>query len=467
MKQHKWKAVYIVLFFLIVLLPAVCMPAAGNTKAIENKELSEVPNLKDETGINWNYLKQLGEYFSEHMAFREELVTANAVIRGRIFGVSGADGVILGEDEWLYYKATLSDYLRQNTLTEREIFNIAHNVALMQQYVEERGKKFLFTVPPNKNTLYGDYMPYYYQMKTGNLSNLEKLVPMLEKEGVHYVDLLSLFQEQNEVLYHKRDSHWNNKGAILVYNALMDALGKEHETYQNVPYEVRNDFIGDLDKMLFPARTQPMKEQYYDDAFVYAYVGESKSTDDALVWTVNPSREDSLLMYRDSFGNSLLPFMANAFGSAYFSQITPYHMDDMEEYSADVVLVEKVERHLSLLGANPPIMEGVHADLSPYQETLRDTNSGTTFALSEQEDYWKIDGVIGENYREQDTRIFVRIEGKIWECFPVTVSQEGKIVDYGYRVYVPKSDVNLDNTPIEVMVKTQDTVTAVHMEVIP
>ena len=49
---------------------------------------------------------------------------------------------------------------------------------------------FVFTVAPNKNSLYGENMPYYDSLKVDEENNLARLVPFLEKEGVSYVDLM-------------------------------------------------------------------------------------------------------------------------------------------------------------------------------------------------------------------------------------------------------------------------------------
>ena len=79
-----------------------------------NRTLSAFPALKTEEGLNVNWLSDAGDYFQDHFAFRNELVTANALVNGKIFQVSTASGVIQGTDGWLYYKDSLDDYLGIN-----------------------------------------------------------------------------------------------------------------------------------------------------------------------------------------------------------------------------------------------------------------------------------------------------------------------------------------------------------------
>ena len=47
------------------------------------------------------------------------------------------------------------------------------NVALMQETVESRGKRFVFSVAPNKNTLFPERMPYY-ELPGDGASNYEE-----------------------------------------------------------------------------------------------------------------------------------------------------------------------------------------------------------------------------------------------------------------------------------------------------
>ncbi|EJW96309.1 alginate o-acetyltransferase AlgJ, partial [gut metagenome] len=245
------------------------------------------------------------------------MVTANALLNGKLLGVSTAEGVIQGTDHWLYYKDSLEDYQGTALLSDRSLFNIAHSLSMMQEDLKNKGVDFLFTVAPNKNSLYGEHMPYYYKMKVTKENNLARLKPVLEKEGVAYADLYDVFKAQEEVLYHQRDSHWNNKGAALAADTLLEALGKEHVSYEGEPYQEKEDFEGDLDKMLYPLAMTPEKQFYFDRQPTYACVGEVESNFDPRITTVNPVKAGSLVMYRDSFGNAILPFMADAYASAY------------------------------------------------------------------------------------------------------------------------------------------------------
>ncbi|HIS26638.1 MAG TPA: hypothetical protein IAA57_07015 [Candidatus Pullilachnospira intestinigallinarum] len=457
------KILYMILAMVICMVPSVGMIFRPTTETSENKEMAAWPSVTEDGSWNENYLEEAGEYFDDHFAFRPELVASDARIRGELFGVSSSDQVILGRDGWLYYEATSNDYLRQTQISDRAIYNIAHNVALMQQYVESQGSQFLFTVTPNKNSLYGEYMPYYYR-QTALASNAERLKPYLEQEGVHYLDLFELFEDQEEILYLKRDSHWNNKGALLAYNAMMDQVRQPHDTYEDTPYTIDDTYIGDLNSMLYPVGAIPEENQVYDLPQNYAYVTDTRSVEDSWIQTINPQASGSLLMYRDSFGNTLLPFVSNAWENAWYSQYTPYSIQlDMESCLPDTVIVERVERHLTALGQNPPYMESPQA-VPAGTEMVADTQ--TTVSVSDAGSFYGIQGILDDSVTSEDCRIYVRCTDgagnvRTMEAFPVTRIEGSRASDYGYQCYIRKESVSTGSCTMEILVESQGTLTKV------
>lgn len=451
--------VYIIAVWIILLIPFAGMTFWPTNETTENTVLAEWPQFIEDGEWNETYLSEMGEYFEDHFAFRQNFVTANALLRGKVLGSSATDQVVVGTDEWLYYGGTLDDYQGKNLLTEREIYAAVHNLKLMQNYVESQGSQFLLMVAPNKNSLYNENMPYYYQ--EGEKSNLAHFAEKLEEAGVHYLDLYELFKEQDEVLYFKRDSHWNNKGAVLAYNALMNQLGKEHETYLNVPYTVESVHSGDLDEMLYPLAVELENEYIYDKEFSYTYVNEITDNMDDWIETQNLNEESSLLMYRDSFGESLLPFVADEVGKGYFSRLVPYNLTQVVQYDADYVIVERVERRLAAFAEEAPFMNALQVENIYGPEAKTDT----TLALDEQESYLMITGQIDESYIEEETEIFVAVrdnttmETKTYQAF-YTITEGGD--GNGYQLYLIGDAVPMQNVHINVIVQNagQNTIVA-------
>ncbi len=454
--MKKCKILYSILFFAVCLLPSLGMAASKTETSSENRELAQFPSLVTEEGLNVEWLPEAGEYFQDHFAFRNELVTANALINGKLLGTSTAQGVIQGTDNWLYYKDSLNDFLGLELLSDRSLYNIAHTLSMMQENLRARGVDFLFTVAPNKNSLYPENMPYYDSFKVTENNNLARLVPYLEKEGVAYADLYQAFKGEEEILYHERDSHWNNKGAAFAADILMDALGKEHDSYEEEAYEVRKDYIGDLDEMLYPLATTPEEEIYYEKPLTYAVVGEIESNFDPRITTVNPVKEGSLVMYRDSFGNALVPFFADAYANAYFSRGVPYQLSDVDTNQADTVIVERAERFLPDMAQSPPILYGTSVKLEEEPKSLA-LDGASDVQILRQGNQVQLTGRVKEEYLDTESPIYLRINGAaVYEAFPMNITVGEETDDGGFCLYLPVQAVLSSGNSLEVLVEKDD-----------
>ncbi len=467
--MKRWKIVYIVFFFVLCLIPFVFLPLKGEEASSENRELSEIPSLVTEEGVNKEWLSQLGDYFQEHFAFRNELVTANALIQGKVLGVSTASGVIQGSDGWLYYKDSLADYQGTDLLSSRSLFNLAHTMGMTERALRAKGVDFVFAVAPNKNSLYGEHMPYYYKMKVTEDNNISHLIPLLEQEGVTFTDLFTVFRDQDEVLYHKRDSHWNNKGAALAADSILNTLGKEHVSCQGEDYTTKKDFDGDLDQMLYPLAMTPEEEIYFDPGPSFTYVEEVESNFAPRISTTAAGKTGSLVVYRDSFGNALLPFLAGSYGQAYFSRGVPYQLTDVEAHQADTVMIVRAERFLPEMVSSPPAMEAMAVAYEGQILEPADAGGGAAdLVLKNQGLLKQISGRILPGYLDDQTRIFVRIDGNaLYEAFPMDLElPDGSTDPGGFCLYVRGDTILADGTLVEVFRGDESSLELIHKEIL-
>ena len=448
------------LVFIIACVAACLLPFAGmavwpTTVSTENKVMSEFPDIKNkEGGLNLDFFQELEEYFNEHFAFRNELVYADAMIQTSIFHVSNVDTVLYGTDGWLYYSSTLDDYLGNHRMSERQVYNLAHNLSLVQQYVEQNGSDFVLVVPPYNHTLYGENMPYYDSCIVDETHNIDVLTPKLQELDVHYADLLSLFRSEDEVLYLKRDSHWNGKGAVMAYHCMMDTLGYAHKDYEDSPVTRTKSEDGDLNRMLYTLYGEKELNYKYDIMQEYVYANDVKSVEDVWIETEmhggNGSENGRLLMFRDSFGNTLIPLIANQFEKAWFTKEVPYGLESlMEQYHPDTVIFEKVERNLLEYIKMPPIISAPEAECIQNAESLESDTTISMEPLDYDFNYYKIHGSVDESLLKNETDIFVRINGVCYQAYH-TGSND-------YEIYMKKDNIRSYPAEIEVLTKEQGT----------
>lgn len=358
MKRKIMPLTFVALCLILCMIPSLMTIFRPSDEAIGNERQVDPPSFTNADGsFNTGFFTQLGTYFEQHFAFRPELITADARVQANAFGTSNLDTVIVGTDGWLYYTDTLDDFLGRDTLSAREVQDIVHNLKLIRDYARSQGAAFLFTIAPNKNTLYPEHMPYYDSLSVSEVRNRDLLRAALADSDILYADLFGVLEEQDEVLYFARDSHWNNKGALFAYDTILTVLGKEHDDYSSAPIVRRKDFIGDLSRMLYPAGDDAEENYDYGAEERYSYVTDTKSVEDARIVTVNPDADGTLYLYRDSFGNALLPFFAAAFGDATFTKAFPMLLEqELDSIKPDVFIMELAERNVDWLITRPPVM---------------------------------------------------------------------------------------------------------------
>lgn len=338
-------------FLLLCLLPSAGMLLLPPTEAAANERLSPKPVLQNGDG-SWNtdVLGQVTDYIADHFALRQQMVTANAALQTTLLHTSPAEDVIYGKNGWLYYAATLDDYQNHATLTGDEAAQIARTVADMQAYCEAQGATFLFTIAPNKNSLYPENMPARY-LQSDSPGNYELVAPYLEEYGVNYADLFTFLSGQDETLYLRTDSHWTNRGAALAHDFLMETLGLPYTAFGDAAYTTENSHRGDLYEMLYPKGTVREAQQLYDIDF--SYVTPPRTAEDILIQTTSENAPNGrLILCRDSFGNALHPFLAADFREAVITRQMPYPLGQVQ--AGDTVIVEIVERNLANLLKYPP-----------------------------------------------------------------------------------------------------------------
>ena len=328
----KKKAVLSVLmagaFLLLCLIPSVGMLMGGPSPLLANETAPRTPSLKTPDGrLNENFLSEIADYVGTRFALRPAMVSARSYLFEKLFHSSAEEQVVLGRGAEMYYASTLNDYCGVS-LSEDELHAVVRQLKAIQETVEGKGGRFLFTVAPNKNTVAPGGMPDRFPAGHAQ-SNLARIVPMLEEAGIPYVDLQAVLQE-GAVLYYKTD------------------LGRESR-YAEGPFREEGMHVGDLYQMLYPVGKGRETELVYAPGLKYETESDPRGGNALTIRTASPDGQGSLYCLRDSFGIALYPYLADAFSEAVFSRSADYSPEAFADRQADTVILEIVERNLSSL----------------------------------------------------------------------------------------------------------------------
>jgi len=462
--KRSWRPVlFICCVFALLLAPAVgTLWTHGSV--LQRSDRASFPRLTNQGRLNRDYLSQAGSWFEAHLAGRSQMITANSLLQEKMLKTSATDQVVLGRDGWLYYAGEMKGYVGAAPLSDHALANIARNLALMQRYTEEQGARFVFTIAPDKAQLYPAQMPARY-LRSPAPTDVERLVPYLKQEGVTYVDLFAPLSPpaQTKPLYLLRDSHWNNKGALIASDVLASAVGLSPQ--HAGAWITRDDSIGDLELMLHPAWPQAEKQFYLPgindgpgmSGASWRFTSDARAVADDLV-TTSSEATGTLIVYRDSFGNALLPWLAATAGEATFSKLIPYNALQIEDLGADAVIVERAERHLGYLAEHPPIMPAPSVALDTTGAIRRgnDTKtSPTTRGLNGP--LTTFSGSIDPQLASQGSRVMIGLvtssgAEKVYEAFMTSSASAG---GSAYLASVLTRDLDSDVTMVKVYVVKQ------------
>lgn len=454
------KALYVIYCALILTICGVflaIMPFADSGGDIEKSGSSAFPAPVADGKINESFSDEFESWLNTSLPFRSSLVTVADYIKSDLLH-SPAANVIRGRDGWLFFAETANDYVNSESLTSRDARKIAITLSLLQESTESRGGRFLFVPVPNKNTVYGKYMPARYRQADNN--SIETLYDALDQAGVAYTDLMAAFRESDSdiPLYLRRDTHWNNIGALVAYQAMMDTLGKTDRMYSDVTYTPDNTWQSDLDKLLYPADT------HYDTQYTLSIPTESfrflqpAGVQDAAAQLevfmsdreegdhrfrtskMTPTDGSCLYMVRDSFGRALLPMMIHAYDTATFVRTERPDMNAVGE-NTDMIY-EIAQRNLSSIISTAPYM------MAPRRENVAVTSTVNAAAdvVAKDEGYaYRLYGTVDSSLAEG--RVFIRLQGGdtdvTYEAFPITeaeLPEEAKGQD-GFSLFLDPADI--------------------------
>ena len=458
--MKKLSIVFVILCFTLMVLPAVTMPLFQDAVNTEKRELSELPPIIKEDGhFNSSFSVDMNTWIQEHIGFRNLMISANSLLRTELFGQGAKEEIVVGEDGWLFYGESVNDYLNVSTISPRNAANAAHAMAMLERYAEKQGSRFLLALVANKNTLYGENMPYYYLPRRAD-GNRELFLAALDAEQVRYVDLLPYFQKEEKQLYQKTDSHWTYEGALLGYRSILRASGLPHNNFTGMQFKEEQNWPADLAIFLYGEAAEPEWQAYPDYTFTYSYRTRNPAVDSLTLETYQPAGSGSLVIYRDSFCNTMQAYLAENFESALFSRVLPYQADLIRTRQPDLTVMQVTERTLGSFVYRAPQMEAPEVELDTDMKLLPSSYLSAHHEQSGKYEHYY--GTVSERLLADTYRVYAVVktgdETRAFEAFPIYEAEllgPSDVTDNGWSFYLPR-EVLQEETLLMLMVESGD-----------
>ena len=330
----------------------------------ENRPLASFPNINAESVSSGKAQSELNTYVSDQLVFRDFLVSLKSSVE-KAAGMRESGGVYFAQDG--YYIKKLSE----QSVDDNVFLKNLNAVNTFFENNKKLGKSHItFLLSPTAGGILGDKLPAgtdYFDQK----SRIETAQNSI-KNGT-FVELYDDFLKTDESIYYKTDHHWTTRGAYLAYVNYCKALNKEPKKYKSEVFS--EDFRGTLYSKApyFGAEydtVELFKLQNEDDLTLFIDgdkadfpIYDLSKADAKDKYTVffggnypqmrieSKSGKGNLLVIKDSYANSFLPFIAEDFGSITvvdprYCQ-TPISQIVKDNEITDILLLYNIESFVS------------------------------------------------------------------------------------------------------------------------
>lgn len=345
----------------------------------ENRVLESAPKVTLASLANGSFMDSIESYVGDHFMFRKASIALNTRIQlmmgkrdlGSNYGQTPAEGgVYFGKDGHLY-----------EVLLPNHTDTFARNVAAIQLFAKNTALPFYFMPVPSGAQEQQDRLPF----SAPSHDQREELntIQAGAGENTKVIDLFDTLSDRTgNDYYYKTDHHWNTFGAYKGYEALVKAMNIQPTPQENFDFEAVSDsFLGTLyskailttqepDVLYLPvykktaALTQQTGKQQRDSLYWKEYLekkdkysvflGGNHSVDVVKNSAVSNGRK--LLIIKDSYANSMVPFLATNFQEIHI--IDPrYYNQDIYDYIqqnaiTDTAAVYSIKQLCDVLVAN-------------------------------------------------------------------------------------------------------------------
>lgn len=325
----------------------------------EKRRLAALPDWPRNYSQAASFLPGVFSFYRDHFGFRRSSIHGLMLAEVGLFHTSGNSNVIIGDDGWLYLRLNdgpgSSQYSKIAPLSESELNRWQYLLEQRRGWLAKRHISYLVVIVPEKQPIYPEFLPMpMRRLQYNQWAN--QLVGRLKSSGspVRILDLQPylLQAKSREPDYWKADTHWNQYGIYVGYQAIMNEI---HRILPGKPLIILgpDDFArfsakgvgGDLANMLgvpelFNERFNAMTPRNQKLPL--------RGAEDSLYELNGDPRMPRLVMYHDSFGFELIPLMARSFShGAYYWGKHNMRADFIAAEQPDLVIDEFAERFLT------------------------------------------------------------------------------------------------------------------------
>lgn len=296
----------------------------------ERRPLAQFPEITLESVLDVSAMEDFDEYVMDQFPFREGFRKLYTFYQMFIMNRKDTNNIAMENGYLAEIKKDVNEASVQNAIDKI--------MMIYEAYLKEKDEgRVYFSIVPDKG---------YFLAKEGYLSmDHDKLVEMM-KEGLSELEYIDIFDELSLESYYKTDTHWSQDKIGAVAEKIATALGcadRLSNSYKTNQLEnFYGVYAGQIALDVKPDTLYYLTNDILDACTVYDYeTGKTGSIYDlakfegtdgyevflsgtrALLRIDNPNAttDEELIVFRDSFGSSLIPLLAEGYKSIYIVDI--------------------------------------------------------------------------------------------------------------------------------------------------
>lgn len=333
MKSRKSDYVVLVLFllFLYGIAAANLFTKDRLFSPMENRMLAQRPKAEPETVLSGKFMEEYETYMTDQFVARDDFIRIKSLSE-RTLGKQINNGVYYGADGYLAER-----------LQDLDEIQLDKNMAALKRFLANTDKKVYFALIPGSVEINGDrFFPFLPE--PDQKAVIQGLYKQTEGTGLVCVDMYeTLWEHREEELFYRTDHHWTSLGAYYGYQAFMQARGETAVSLSSYTETVRSEtFYGTLYSKTGAFWIPPDRITTYveEDGIQVERVEGNKVTEGALyevdrleqkdkysmflggnqplvILRTDNRDEPKLLVIRDSFFDSMAPFLTPHYSEIY------------------------------------------------------------------------------------------------------------------------------------------------------
>lgn len=354
MKKTQKRITALIFLLIVILLPFITLVSKKeNFSELENRVLSKKPEFSLENWFDKSFMNDFESYVSDHFLGREKWITKKIDIE-LMTGKKEINGVYITDDRLI------------EKIPEPDNDCIKRSVDTINNFAGSVDTPVYVLIAPTSAGIYSETLG-----KNVPQPNQKEIISGIYKQfntNVLPIDVFeALYARKDEYIYYRTDHHWTSLGAYNAYNVAIQKMGFTAIAYSSYNIEhANNEFLGTY-------HSKTLYDELLPDIIdIYSYTGGNTVTScevnsgkevktynsiyfrdfldkkdkystylgtnqPALTVKTNLESDKKLLVFKDSYANSFIPFLTQ-----HYKEITVLDMRyianykdyaDPEEYS--------------------------------------------------------------------------------------------------------------------------------------